>query len=167
VYIINNFQINTISSKIYLSTDVKGVKISNNNLFLILKALLQQKNFEINDEELLVLATNYQFEVNQLKNILINQLQVIKPSLTRKFPLIYINSDNDFINTILANTYDTEYHLKVVPVNFIDFEEQSLVIFYRTNYSHADFKNLLLHLKENVYLITAGVIHKLLIIDNL
>ena len=43
----------------------------------------------------------------------------------------------------------------------------SLVIFYRNNYSSHDFKRFYHHLPDDVYVITAGIIHNILLIDNL
>jgi len=47
------------------------------------------------------------------------------------------------------------------------YDREGLLIFYRTNYSDKDFQTLYQKLPNKLYLITAGVIHQLLMIDNL
>lgn len=167
MYVINDYQLTTVDSKLYLSNDGKGAKISPGKLADILTALQNQPKLEISREELIALAEKYAVDIEKLELLLINQLNVLKPMLSRKFPLIYLNSDDAFIITLLQNTLDKEYNVSVVATDFVDFQSHSLVIYYRKNYSNPDFENVYQHLANDVYLVTAGVIHNLLMIDNL
>ena len=51
--------------------------------------------------------------------------------------------------------------------DFLDFQTPSLVIYYRQNYSDPDFKRVHDALMDDAYLITCGVIHHQLVIDNI
>jgi McbB family protein len=155
------------ASQIYLSTDGKGAKISNPKLADILAQLQKQDFLEITEEQLLALALRFEVDIEPLKKVLINQLDVLKPMLARKIPTIFINADDELVVQLLSDSLGNEYKVTVVPESSLDFPADSLVIFYRKNYSNADFKRLYSKLSEDVYVITAGVLHKMLIIDNL
>jgi len=167
VYVINDYQLIAAASELYLSNYGKGVKISSQVLGTVLNCLREQSKLEISNEELIVLANQHQIDIESLKKVLINQLNVLKPMLSRKFPAIYIHSDDTLIVELLESTLSREYHCHVVPEQYRDFQPNSLVVFYRKNYSNKDFKTLYQQLDEDIYLITAGVVHKLLVIDNL
>lgn len=167
MYVINHFQLVEISSHVYITNIHQGAKLSSKALTNILHCLKQQEKLQITEEQLNDLAKQHEVDIEQLKKVLIAQLHVLKPMLNRKFPLICINSDDEFVTNILQKTWHDHYHVKVVLPELTQFPEESLVIFYRQNYSHQDFKNLYQYLNENVYVITAGVLHQLLIIDNI
>lgn len=167
MYIINDYQLIETESQLYLSNYGKGAKISNQNLAAILATLKQQERLEITPEALEKLANSYDIDTEALKKLLITQLQVLKPAQSRKFPAIYINSDSTLVADLLEETLSKHYQCFKVSEEWTEFKANALVIFYRKNYSHADYKKLYRTLAEDVYLITAGVLHKLLIIDNL
>ncbi|KTD19555.1 hypothetical protein [Legionella londiniensis] len=167
MYIINNYQLLQIGSHNYISSQGKGAKISSKTLIHVLAILREQPKLEISEEQLAVLAHQQQVDIEKLKSVLIQELNVLKPLLSRKFPIIYISSDDSLVRDLLENTLNEEYQVEVVPENYFDFEARSLVLFYRQNYTHRDFKTLYQALNDDVYLITSGVIHKLLLIDNL
>lgn len=159
MYIINNYQLIATDAQVYLSNYGKGAKISSPVLAEILNALKAQKNQEITEEQLSDLAKKYQLDPEALKKVLITQLNVLKPMKARKFQAIYINSDDPLVGELLTETLGSEYpcfNTNVVS----EIEANSLVIFYRKNYTHADFQTLYQHLKEDVYVVTAGVVHR-------
>lgn len=167
MYIINDYQLVLVASQIYLTSGNKGAKISNKKLADILAHMQKQKKLEINEEQLSALANQYEVNLEQLKHVLINQLKVLKPMLSRKFPVIAINADDDLIINLLEKTFDKQFNLNIVAQTCTTYPKNSLVIFYRKNYSNPDFKKLYQHLAEDVYVVTAGVMHNLLVIDNL
>lgn len=167
MYIINDYQLIETDLQLYLSSYGKGIKIPSQTLKSVLYALKNQPLLEISQEQLTALATTHGVEMEALKKVLISQLNVLKPMQARKFPVIYINSDDPLVAQLLQETLAKEYNCQCVPLPQRHYSPSSLVIFYRKNYSHADFKTLYRHLPPQVYLITAGVLHKLLIIDNL
>jgi McbB family protein len=167
VYIINNYQINTIKSDIYIHSDNKAAKISNQVLHQILLELQQKDKLELSEDELSLLASRFQTNLDQLKKILINQLDILRPLLSKKFSTIYINVDDNLVSTLLTGSLKDRYNVAVVSENFVDYAKGSLLIFYRNNYSSHDFKRLYHHLPNDVYVVTAGIIHTILLIDNL
>ena len=167
MYIINDYQINTIGSDTYINSDSKAAKISHPILRQILSALQLQNNLEISEDELLLLAAQFQLNLDQLKNILINQLDILRPLKAKKFSTIYINTNDPLISAPLTASLQDRYNIEVVSQHFVNYSSGSLVIFYRSNYSSHDFKHLYHSLPNDVYVVTAGVIHKILLIDNL
>ncbi|MBV9575540.1 MAG: McbB family protein [Gammaproteobacteria bacterium] len=167
MYVINDYQLINVASNLYIINDGKGAKISHQHLIKILNILQQQDKLEITEEALAELAQQYQIDLTKLKTLLITQLNVLKPMLARKFPLIYIDTDDLFIANMLKNSLEKEYRIALPENSHSDFSSESLIIFYRQNYTHDDFKQIHHNLADNSYLITAGVIHKLLLIDNL
>ncbi|MFC3909244.1 hypothetical protein ACFORL_09185 [Legionella dresdenensis] len=167
MYVINEYQLVTLSSDVYLTNFNIGAKIPNPKLAAILATLKQFKKLECTEQQLGDLAAQFQVDAAALKKVLIEQLNVLKPLLHQKIPLIYINSDDQLITSVLQETLDKEFNVQVVPENTQNFQRDSMVIFFRQNYSHAAFNTLYQNLAEDVYLITAGVLHKILIVDNL
>lgn len=167
MYIINDYQLIETDLQLYLSNYGKGIKIPSPTLAAILVALKNQTRLEISQNELAALANAHGVEMDVLKKVLISQLNVLKPMQARKFPAIYINSDDELVAQLLQDTLKQDYLCEIVPSVQHHYTTPSLVLFYRQNYSHTDFKTLYQQLQPEVYLITAGVMHKLLIIDNL
>lgn len=167
MYVINEYQLITAASEVYLSNFNIGAKIPNPKLIQLLTAMKEFKKSECSEEQLNALAAEFQVDLSSLKKILIEKLCVLKPMLIQKIPLIYINSDDSIVSKMLQETLEKNFSVQVVAETVHTFASESMVIFYRTNYSHHDYKNLYQNLGENVYLITAGVLHKILIIDNL
>lgn len=167
MYVINEYQLVSLPTDVYLTNFNIGAKIPNPKLVKIVQALKQFKKSECTESQLSSLALEHQVDLNALKKVLIGQLNIIKPMLEQKIPLIYINSDDALITSILKDTLEKEYTVEIVSEEVQDFQNDSMVIFFRTNYSHDAFKTLYQKLGENVYLVTAGALHKLLIIDNL
>ena len=167
MYIINDYQIASIKSETYIYTDNKAAKISNQLLTQILSELQQKDKLELSEDELLLLANQHQINIEQLKKILINQLDILRPLLSKKFSNLYINVNDSLVSTLLKDSLKDRYNVHVVPENYVDFSSGSLVIFYRTNYSSHEFKRLYHQLPDDVYVVTAGIIHKILLIDNL
>ncbi|WP_131782793.1 hypothetical protein [Legionella gresilensis] len=167
MYIINEYQLQTVNSTTYIFSDTKAAKIPSKVLYEVLKELQQQQKFEISESALLALATRFQISLEQLKFVLINQLDILRPLASRKFRKIYLNIDDTLIGELLSDSFQDTYHVKNVTKDFSDYDKESLVIFYRNNYSSPEFKQLFQDLPDNVYLITAGIIHKILVIDNL
>ena len=167
MYIINDYQITSIKSDIYIHSDSKAAKISNQILRQILSELQQKDRLELSEQDLLQLANKYQLDSEQLKKILINQLDILRPLLSKKFSNIYINTNDNVVSAPLNDSLKDRYNVHVVPEQYIDYAKGSLVIFYRSNYSSHDFQKLYHHLPDDVYVVTAGIIHKILLIDNL
>ena len=151
----------------YIYSDDKAVKISNQVFQQLLIDLQKQSKLEISDEGLLNLANKYQIADAQLKSILIDKLDIVRPLSAKKFKNIYINMDDPALALMLYNSLSNQYNVHIVAEFYMDFPGESLVIFYRKNYSNYDFKRLYHHLSDDVYVITAGIIHKILLIDNI
>ncbi|TAL61385.1 MAG: hypothetical protein EPN84_08050 [Legionella sp.] len=167
MYVINDFQLIAAAADVYLTNFNIGAKIPNPKLVQILNTLQQFPLFECTEAQLEELATEFQVDITALKKVLIEQLNVLKPLLHQKIPQIYINSDDPLITDILNDTLAKEFKIEVLNTQPQSYTKNALLLFYRQNYSHNDFKTLYQHLNEDVYLVTAGVLHKLLIIDNL
>lgn len=167
MYIINQYQLVTLASETYLTNAHLGAKIPNPKLAEILTKLKQFKKSECDEEDIQHLAQHVQIDPTALKKVLTEQLGVLKPMRQQKIPLIYINSDDLMISMTLQETLAKEHTVVVVSEKTRQFKKDSMVIFFRKNYSHSAFKTIYQNLEENVYLVTAGVLHKLLIIDNL
>jgi McbB family protein len=167
VYIINDYQITLIKSDTYIYSDNKAAKISNQILSQIFLELQQKDKLEISEDDLLDLANKFQTNHEQLKKILIQQLNILKPLVSKKFSTIYINANDSLVSSLLSDSLKDRYHVEVVAENFVDYKSGSLLIFYRSNYSSHDFKRMYHNLPDDVYVITAGIIHKILLIDNL
>jgi McbB family protein len=167
MYVINEYQLVVVASDVYLTNFSMGAKIPNPKLAKLLESLKQFEKLECTEEQLNALALEFQVDLTALKRVLIEQLNVLKPMQQQKIPLIYINSDVPMISNILQETLEQEFSVHVVDEHVQKFNDNSMVLFFRKNYSHSDFKTLYHNLGNNVYLVTAGVLHKLLIIDNL
>jgi len=167
VYAINNYQLIEVSSNLYIFNESKGIKISSEVLGNILQELQQQNHLELSEQQLEQIAQQHQVNATSLKNLLIEKLSIIKPIISRKFPEIYINSDDPLVSELLQKTLQKEYQLNIIQDSQHDYNRNALVLFYRQNYSNSEFKDIYHNLKEKVYLVCAGVLHNLLIIDNL
>ncbi|MDI9817799.1 MULTISPECIES: hypothetical protein [unclassified Legionella] len=167
MYLINDFQLQTINSASYIFNDSKAAKIPNDTLYQILETLKQQKQLEINETSLEAIATRHRVPLEQLKHVLITQLDILRPLAFRKFHNLYLNVDDPQICGLLSETFQAQYTIHVVKQEFRDYKPSSLVIYYRNNYSNPDFKRIYHDLPNDVYLITAGLLHKILVIDNL
>lgn len=167
MYIINDYQLIETDTQLFLSNVGKGAKISSPVLASILSALRHQEKLEISHEELDALAKRHDTDCETLKKILVTQLNVLKPMQSRKFPSIYINTDVPLVAELLMRTLSQQHHCHVVAEDCYQYPPNALVLFYRKNYSSTDFNRLYQHLAKDIYLITSGVVHKLLIIDNL
>ena len=165
MYIINDYQISLIKSDTYIYSDTKAAKISNQVLSQIFLELQQKDKLEISEDELLDLANKFQINIEQLKKILIQQLNILKPLVSKKFSTIYINVNDFLVSSLLSDSLKDRYHVEIVAENFVDYKSGSLLIFYRSNYSSHDFKKMYHNLPDDVYVITAGIIHKNLLID--
>lgn len=164
---ISNFQLDQTVNGSYLNNYGKGARISNPQLTEILKCLKQQPKLEISRPKLQQIARNFAIDYQQLINTLIDQLGILQPLTARKFPLIYINTDHALITEPIKETLLCDYSVETVPTDFFSFEPNSLVLFFRANYSSPDFEVLYKNLPDNVHIVTTGVLHKLLIIDNI
>lgn len=167
MYVINEYQLVVLISDVYLTNSNIGAKIPNPKLVKILAALKHHEKSECSEAQLIALAAEFQVDLTALKKVLVEQLNVLKPMLTQKIPLIYINSDDSMVSQIIQETLAKEFTVEVVSESTRRFQKESMVIFFRKNYSAPAFKTIYQNLDEDVYLITAGVLHKLLIIDNL
>lgn len=167
MYVINNYQLLQSGSTRYISNHGKGAKLSSQTLVNLLNHLKKQPKLEISEQELSDLALQEKVDIEQLKHVLIQTLNVLSPSFSRKFPRIYINSDDQLVAELIKDTLKAEYQIQLTAESHFDFEPDSMVLFYRQNYAHNDFKQLYQQLRPDVYLITAGVVHHLLLIDNL
>lgn len=167
MYVINEYQLLNVVDEVYLSTTKLGAKIPHPQLIALLQALKVLDKKECTEEQLCLLAQQQQLDLTLVKKILIEKLNVLKPMKAQKIPLIYINSDDELVAKLLQETLEKEYTVLVVPERYSQFDREGLLIFYRTNYSNKDFKTLYQKLHEQLYLITAGVVHQLLMIDNL
>jgi McbB family protein len=164
---IDDYQLIKAGDSLYLGNYGIGAKISNQKLASILENIKKQDKLEISEQKLTVLSESHHINVEQLKDVLINKLNILQPRSARKFGKIYISSDDDIITEFTNDSLRKEYDVQIVNPEFNQYDDKSLVLYYRNNYSHGDFKTLYQDLPENVYLITAGIIHKILIIDNL
>ena len=167
MYMICNFQLVQVNDALFLNSFNKGIKISSAPLAKILTLLKERKPLEISETELTQLADTCGVDPQALINTLMNKLSLIRPVTARKFQTIYINSDDAIIADFLQDAFNKEYRVELVASDFIEYHAKSLVIFYRANYSHNDFKILYQKLPNDVCIVTAGIVHKILIIDNL
>lgn len=166
MYVIDEYQLIESETEVFLSNFSKAIKVSNTTLKSLLSDLKQHPKLEITEEGLGKLAQQYGTETEVLKTLLIQQLKIIKPLGSRKFPAIYFDVDDELINDLVLNTFSKQYNCSILKQNQA-IDSHALIIFYRNNYSHVDFKKIHNTLPLNTYLITAGLMHKLLIIDNL
>lgn len=166
-YIIDDYQLIKAGEALYLGNYGIGAKITNQNLANLLLSLQKQEKLEISEADLKALAHTHNIVYEQLVNALLNKLKIIQVHSPRKFSTIYINSDDEMITELLKESFDKEYAIEICHSAIHQYQENTLVIFYRKNYSNHDFKALYQHLPKKVYAVTAGIVHKVLIIDNL
>ena len=167
MYVISAYELVDICSESYFLSCSLGAKIPSSTLTHILSALKAQEKREISEKGLLDIAQQYEVDINELKQILISKLHILKPLSSRKIPSIYLNSDDELVEKLISDTLRSDYNVHCCPNDFLDFQTPSLVIYYRQNYSDPDFKHVHHALMDNVYLITCGVIHHQLVIDNI
>lgn len=167
MYMINDYRLIEGDGDLYLSNYSKGVRVSNPQLQQVLKCLQKQDKLEVSEQQLKDIACRFAIDFCQLKEVLMDKLSILKPLTPRKFSRLYINADDDFIAEALSDAFKKEYQIERVAPEFSAYQAKSLVIFFRSNYSHQDFKKLFETLAEDVYLLTAGIVHNVLIIDNL
>lgn len=167
MYVINEYQLVALGSDVYLTNFNIGAKIPNPKLVQLVTALRQFPKAECTENQLKELAQEFAVDVTALKKVLIEQLNILKPLLEQKIPSIYINSDDALVASLLQETLSREFTVEVVSSDTQQYPDHAMVIFFRQNYSHAAFKSIYQNLSDKVYLVTAGVLHKLLIIDNL
>lgn len=167
MYSINDYEISISEKEAYIFHETKAAKISNTTCLFILEHLKARVIQEISESELIALAEQCKVDLGQLKKLLIDQLDVIRPLYERKFKSIYINCDDELIAKLVSESLSKQYQVQVVANDFFEFTENSLVFFYRNNYTNPDFNTLYQLLTKNVYVITAGVVGKLLVIDNI
>lgn len=167
MFLINNYTLLKQSSDLYLITYGKGIKIANPKLGNILCILKQQDKLEISESSLMELAQQFSIEYQELKKFLVEKLGVLKALAARKFQIIYINSDNEHIASSLKQTLKAEYTVEILDPSQMIFKQKSLVLFYRNNYSHEDFKKLYSVLSDQIYIVTSGIVHNILVIDNI
>lgn len=167
MYSINDFEIGLIEQDAYVVHDTKAAKISNVGIRSILQDLKSRANHELSDEHLQVLALAHQVDVSALKKLLIEKLDILRPLSDRKFEHIYINCDDALISELLCEALAKYYKITPVSKDRLDFSAHSLVLFYRANYTSLDYAALHQSLDKHVYVITAGLIGNLLVIDNI
>ena len=167
MYIINAYEIIDICSASYFLSCALGAKISSHALTQILIALNKQEKREITEKKLMDMALLHEVDIQELKQILISKLHILVPLLSRKIPSIYLNSDDPLVEKLICDTLKMEYNVHCCPTDFLDFQTSSLVIYYRQNYSDPDFKPIYPALMDDVYLVTCGVLHHQLVIDNI
>lgn len=166
MYVINEYQLVALSSDVYLTNFNIGAKLPNPKLVQIISELKQFNKAQCSEEQLNELAAAHQVDVTALKRVLIEQLNILKPMLNQKIPQIYIDSDDELVSDLLFNTLNNEYQVEITSSNQA-ISDHSMLIFFRQNYSHHDFHGVYQRLNPNTYLVSAGVLHKLLVIDNL
>lgn len=167
MYVINAYDIIDICSEHYMLSRLMGVKITSSILADMLIELNRQEKREISEKKLRDIALHYDVDIQELKQLLISKLHILRPLLSRKIPAIYLNFDDDLVEKLLSDTLTTEYNVHGCGNDFLDFQTPSLVIYYRQNYSDPDFKGVHHTLPDDVYLITCGVLHHQLVIDNI
>ncbi|KTD31049.1 hypothetical protein Lmor_3156 [Legionella moravica] len=167
MYVINEYQLVNVASDVYLTNANLGAKIPHPKFAELLAELKECPHLECSEDFLIQLSQRYGFDINALKKVLVEQLNVLKPMLQQKIPLIYINCDVALIRTVLQETLSKHHHVQLVNEELFSYEKNSMVIYFRNNYSNQSFNSLYQNLDEDVYLVTAGVLHQLLIIDNL
>lgn len=167
MYSINDYEISLIEKDTYLFHETKAAKISNPVLLSILRHLKSSAKHEISADALDSLATQNNIDPTLLKTVLIEQLNVIKPLYDRKFACIYINSDDSLIAQFLCDSLDKQYKVHMVSEDFFEFTENAFVLFYRNNYTSPDFNAIYKSLAKKVYVVTAGAVGSLLVIDNI
>lgn len=166
-YMIDDYQLIKTDDTLYLGNYGIGAKIPNEHLGQILATLKNQAKLEIQDEALVELATSHNINPEKLKEVLIDKLNILKPHSSRKCDKIFINTDDVMMAEMVQDGLSKEYEVEIQSDNQYDYPAKSLVLYFRKNYSHQDFKQLYQNLPDNVYIVTAGIIHKTLIIDNL
>lgn len=166
MYVVNDYQLKTIEENTYVFSDSKALKISHPVLRQILTDLRLSPRYEVSEETLSTYSETYNINLDTLKQILIDKLDVLRPVALRQFSTIYIDSDDELVTRLLNDTFSTRHQVQLI--SSIDTcAPGSIIIFYRNNYSNTDFNSIYSMLPDNVYLITAGVMHKILVIDNL
>ncbi len=167
MYLIKTFSLIEVCSDHYLLNPSISAKIPSVTLRDILFALEQQEKHEITEEQLHCLANKYAVDFTELKHILLSTLRLIKPLLPRKLRHIYIQTDDELVATLLRETLETHYTVLDYSTINPNQPTPALLIYYRQNYSSPDLKAIQQTLPDQIYLITGGVIHDQLILDNL
>lgn len=167
MYLIKAFSLIDICADHYLLHLSISAKISSETLRNILYALKQQKKNEITEQQLIRLANTNGVDFEALKHTLSSTLRLIKPLLPRKFQQIYIQADDELVSTLLRETLQTHYTVGDYSTINQNQPAPSLLIYFRQNYSDPDLNLIQQTLPDQIYLITCGVIHDQLILDNL
>lgn len=167
MYMIIPYELYETSSGVYLNCYGKGIKITDRKMASLLRALQAQHHLEVSTEDLHRLLAELDLDVRQFESILMHQIGIIKPRDSRKFNRIYLNIENQLVAQALKESLSREYEVTLVSGENCEYDRNSLVVFYRNNYSSRAYKALYDKLGEDVYLVTSGVLHKVLIIDNI
>lgn len=167
MYSINDFEIGVIEQDAYVVHDTKAAKISSLAVRSILQDLKSRASHELSDEDLQILALLHKVDVSSLKKLLIERLDILRPLSDRKFEHIYINCNDALISELLCESLAKYYKITNVTQETFKFPPHSLVLFYRTNYTSLDYAALHQSLDKHIYVVTAGLIGNLLVIDNL
>jgi McbB family protein len=166
LYIINDFQMVCWDSNYFLSHYNKAMRIPGVKLAEVLIQLSKRPTLEISESELMTMATSHGINFDDLKSALMNKLGVLQKKSSRMFEHLYINSDDDLVTSMLSDGFKRSYKIHTMAGDDFALNSPALLLMYRNNYTHADFKKVYRSLPDNVYLITAGVIHRILVIDN-
>jgi McbB family protein len=165
-YSIKPFELIKHAQRVFIQSYDFAAAIENERLQNLLMELGAQNNNQITALELASLAEKYQLPSEELTTVLINTMGIIKPILRAKLSKLYINTDVPLISDILAQTFSSDYDVVVSTDHVYTQDEKVLVLFYRKQYTSDDFKAVYRALHKNTYLITAGVAHQILVIDN-
>lgn len=167
MYSINDYQIIDIENDLYIFHKTKAAKVSHQTLLAIIENLKTFKSYRISEQELSDVACFHNTSLESLKKVLINQLDLLRPLHKRDFKCIYLNVDNSLIGNLIADSLSKYAEVEVVNHDFKNYKKNSLILFYRNSYVSEEFRNIYSNLPENTYLVTSGIINKLLIIDNI
>lgn len=166
-YSIKRFEIIEHSSRLFIQAHDFAAALDNPHLQSFLRDLRSQKKNEISSMELDTLALKHCLPSEGVKNLLLNTMNIIKPHIRPKLDRLYINADEALITEVLAQTFAPDYEVTVTHRHDYPRTEKALVLFYRNQYTSEDYQAMYRALHDNLYLITAGVAHQLLVIDNL
>ncbi len=88
MYVINEYQLVSVASDVFLTNFNIGAKIPNPKLIEILTRLKQFERSECTEAQLALLASEYQVDLTALKKVLIEQLNIVKPAYATEYSIV-------------------------------------------------------------------------------
>lgn len=171
IYHVNDFayfQADEYKHGYYYSIAVSA-KITHEKVAVFLSHLARLRLKEIKQRDLIDLFQRYNLDTN-IQDYLQQQLQLFVPIASDRFEHLYVISDNPSLGHDLCAECITGYGLDVmgsdaaIPIS----TRNSLIVLFNQNYRRSNFTSIYQSSRQpDSYFVTAYIIHKYLIIDNI